>query len=119
MSENRLKGNLGEETAKNYLKKKNIIILERNFRTRGGEIDIIGLFNNTIIFYEVKTRKSAVYGSPAEAVTRSKINKIKLTSKFYMAKANLYNYDVRYDVIEIFLNSNLKPEKINIIENAF
>ncbi|MFA6941762.1 MAG: YraN family protein [Clostridiaceae bacterium] len=119
MSENKIKGDFGEESANSFLRKKNVIILEKNFRTRSGEIDIIGLFNNTIIFYEVKTRKSDIYGSPAEAVTRSKINKIKLTSKFYMAKFNLYNYDVRYDVIEVYLNKNLKLEKINIIENAF
>jgi len=119
MSENKIKGDFGEETAKIFLKKKNVIILEKNFRTRSGEIDIIGLFNNLLIFYEVKTRKGNLYGSPAEAVTRSKINKIKLTSKFYMAKFNLYNYDIRYDVIEVFLNKDEKVEKINIIENAF
>lgn len=119
MSENKIKGNFGEETARIFLRKKNVIILEKNFRTRSGEIDIIGLLGNTIIFYEVKTRKSHAYGSPAESVTRSKINKIKLTSKFYMAKFKLYNYDIRYDVIEVFLNRNMKLEKINLIENAF
>lgn len=119
MSENKIKGDFGEETARTFLRKKNVIILQKNFRTRSGEIDIIGLCNNTLIFYEVKTRKNNIYGSPAEALTRSKINKIKLTSKFFMAKFNLYNYDIRYDVIEVFLDKNENLEKINIIQNAF
>lgn len=119
MFETKQKGDFGEEIANGFLRKKRIIVLERNFRTRYGELDIIGLQNNIIIFYEVKTRKGNLYGSPAEAITKTKINKIKLTSKFYIAKYNLYNYDIRFDVIEVFLNKEDKFEKINIIENAF
>lgn len=119
MNKNAFIGNLGEEITKCYLRKKNVIILEKNFRTRSGEIDIIGLFNKTIIFYEVKTRKNCNYGAPSEAVTRNKINKIKMTSRLYMAKYNLYNYDIRYDVIEVYLDKNEALKKINVIENAF
>ena len=108
-------GNLGEEIAKNYLISKNIAIINTNYRIRSGEIDIIGCENNELIFIEVKSRNTLKYGMPSESITKSKINKIKNTAKYYLYKNKVINKSIRFDVIEVYLNEN----KINHIVNAF
>ena len=65
-------GKLGEELAVGYLQKQNYKIIERNFECRQGEIDIIALDKNELVFIEVKTRTSIKYGKPAEAVNQIK-----------------------------------------------
>lgn len=112
-------GDFGETLALIHLTRKNITILEKNFRLRTGEIDIIGLSQNYLIFYEVKTRKSSSFGTPGECINRDKIKKIKKTALFFISSRNLFNYDVSFDVIEVYLNADSNLSRINIIENAF
>ena len=69
MYERRKIGILGEQIACSYLKNEGYTIIERNFRCKIGEIDIIAWKNNEIIFIEVKTRSSNYFGKPAESVT--------------------------------------------------
>jgi len=76
-------GNQGEDIACDFLKKKGYKIVERNFRIRGGEIDIIALEDSALVYIEVKTRKNYNYGRPEEAVTLRKIKFIERTAKFY------------------------------------
>ncbi|MBE0686035.1 MAG: YraN family protein, partial [Anaerolineaceae bacterium] len=66
----------GEETAHNYLVERGIRIVEKNYRTQSGEIDLIGFENDDLIFFEVKTRSSINFGYPEEAVNSKKIEKI-------------------------------------------
>ena len=104
------KGNFGESVAAMYLEKQGYEIVERNFRCRLGEVDIICKKNNQIVFVEVKTRTSDQYGAPSEAVTKDKISKIRKVAALYMMSEKITNYQVKFDVMEILLNH---------IENAF
>lgn len=106
-------GNIGEELATQYLKKKGYQILDRNFSNKIGEIDIIAKQNNTIIFIEVKSRNSAKFGLPREAVTRYKQNKIRTIALSYLKQKKLFNSSCRFDVIEDFNG------EIRHIENCF
>lgn len=113
---NKTIGNLGENLAKNYLIENNYKILETNFRTRIGEIDIIAKKDEIIAFIEVKSRNSSKYGKPLEAITHRKMQKIIKVAQNYIVYKNRGDNQYRFDVIEVFLNKN---EKINHIEDAF
>ena len=110
-------GIIGEKLAQGYLINKGYEILETNFYTKRGEIDIIAKKNNCIIFVEVKTRSDGMMYSPADAVDFAKRSKIISTAQIY-----LKDYDMkrqpRFDIIEVYFKDE-KPVKINHIENAF
>lgn len=116
---NKLIGNYGENISLKFLKEKNYEILHENFRTRNGEIDLICKYKEIIIFIEIKSRYSYTLGNPCEAVTYFKQKKIISISNYYIHKYNLYNYNCRFDVIEIFFNNKNNKYIINHIEDAF
>lgn len=114
-------GKCGEDFACEYLKKNKYKILERNYKNKFGEIDIIASFKNAVVFFEVKTRFSAKFGKPYEAVNFYKQKKITTAAKLYLVKNGQYYSDVRFDVIEIygaFTDGKFEAEQINHIENA-
>ena len=112
-------GETGEEYAVNFLKKKKYKILERNYRKRFGEIDIIAENKNNIVFVEVKTRHTDSMISAADAVNRQKQLKIIKTASLYLAENETEKF-CRFDVCEVYVNAdNLKLVKINYIEGAF
>lgn len=113
----KLTGNFGEEITEKYLIKKKYKILERNYTTKLGEIDIIAANKSNIIFVEVKTRGVNSLGFPAEAVTKSKQKKIIKTAFLYLM-SNHCELQPRFDVSEVYISEN-KRYKINYIENAF
>lgn len=94
-------GKRGEEIAANYLENKGFKILERNFRCRTGEIDIVAALGRVLVFVEVKTRNNCRYGLPCEAVTPGKVHRIKKAAGFYSLKNHVENAEQRIDVIEI------------------
>lgn len=96
-------GKLGEDLACQYLEKQGYKILERNFEARQGEIDIIALDKNELVFIEVKTRTNINYGKPAEAVNNNKQKHLIKTVEYYLYSRKLENEFVRIDVIEIYL----------------
>lgn len=111
---NRKIGTRYEEKAASYLMERGVKILERNFRIRSGEIDIIGLDGNTYIFVEVKYRKSTSYGSPVEAVNYKKQQVICRVATLYQKIKKLpINGSFRFDVISILDN------QITWYKNAF
>ncbi|MEG1311675.1 MAG: YraN family protein [Romboutsia sp.] len=112
---NKEKGDFGEFVALKYLMSKGAEILDKNYKIKTGEIDIIAKLNNQFIFVEVKSRSNLKYGYPSESVNNKKIKKITSTAKYYILKNNLHNESIRFDVIEIYLND----KKINHIVNAF
>ena len=114
--ENKQKGDIGEALAAKILLKKGYVILDRNYRLRTGEIDIIAKRSGYIVFVEVKYRQNTYKGSPAEAVDFRKQQKIISTAKCYIQRNNLYDADFRFDVIEII--GGEKP-LYRHIENAF
>lgn len=95
-------GRMAENLALHYLQKRNLSLLERNFRSRFGEIDLIMQQNNTIIFVEVRARKSAAFLHPAESIDYKKRDRIRKTSQVYMHKTAAWNrFDMRFDVIAL------------------
>lgn len=117
--ENKTIGNYGEELAKKYLEESGYTILDRNFKCKTGELDIIAKKCNTITFVEVKSRYNKFYGNPCEAVNYIKKLKIYKAAQFYIIKNSLTNFDFRFDVIEIIFNYNNNNNTLNHIENAF
>ena len=98
---NKITGRCGEDYAAQYLKKKGYKILEQNYKNKIGEIDIIAKYKKTLVFVEVKTRKSCEFGTPAEAVTYYKKQKIVNTARYYLAQ-NPTDLDISFDVVEVF-----------------
>jgi len=110
-------GMRGQKEAEDFLRKKGFQVLERNYRLRSGEIDLIAQGGEYIIFAEVKFRTSASFGAPAESVNAAKQQKIIRTALHYIAAKNLPDQDFRFDVIEVVENSG--RVFVNHIENAF
>lgn len=111
-------GKSGEEIAHHYLIKKKYRIIARNFRFFRGEIDIIAYDKKTLVFIEVKTRKSKAFGLPEEAVTLRKQQQIRRIAQGFMAKNNLKDAECRFDVVSLSFKDNGKHE-ISHIKNAF
>ena len=112
-------GTLGEDISKNFLVNLGYKILERNFRCKCGEIDLIALHNGYVCFIEVKTRYGTKYGVPAESVTYSKQKKIYKTAQIYISQKKIIDINFRFDVIEVTLNSDNNDFLVNHIEDAF
>lgn len=111
-------GKLGEKIALRYLEAKKYKILARNFRLFRGEIDIIALDQNALVFVEVKTRKSTDFGLPEESVTPSKQEQIKKIAQGFLTKNNLIETECRFDVVSLIQNEG-KGFSIRHIQNAF
>jgi len=110
-------GDLGEAAAVKLLKRKGFKILETNYFMSFGEIDIIAKNKKTLVFVEVKTRKSDEFGKPGDAVGRSKQKRIIMVANHYISTFE-EDLDVRFDVIEVTADGN-KVSAINHIEGAF
>lgn len=111
-AKNKKLGKDGEKQAVKYLKKNRYKILEKNYKTRFGEVDIIAKKGDVVAFIEVKTRLSDIFGTPAQAVTAERRRKYFLAAKYYFA-GEITDCTVRFDIIEIFRG------QLNHIENAF
>ena len=111
---NREFGNKGEDLACEYLIKNGYEILERNKHfSKLCEIDIIAKLKNKVIFVEVKTRKSNAFGTPMEAITKTKYNNIKKGALSYAQEHKIKNFQI--DIIGITLNPTLKIEHLRNI----
>ena len=105
--DNKVIGKYGEEIAQDYLKNNGFKILETNYRySKIAEIDIIAYKNNTIHFIEVKTRRSAKYGSPQEAITKCKLESIQLCAKYYLTQTKIRYSKIQIDAIGILIDNN-------------
>jgi putative endonuclease len=109
-------GFLAEELVKSYLLKSKYEILERNYRTKFGEIDIIAYdrINDAIVFVEVRYRSDSSYGSPQETVNYYKQLKIINSALVYIKNKNLKEVNYRFDIISV-----TEDNKIEHIKNAF
>lgn len=110
-------GEKGEALAARHLKKAGYKIIETNYRTRLGEIDIIAKDKDTIVFVEVKTRTSVHFGSPKWAVTPQKQKKISMAALYYLKATDQSTARARFDVVAVISNRD-KPQ-VEIIKNAF
>ncbi|MBE6030811.1 MAG: YraN family protein [Clostridiales bacterium] len=111
-------GQKGEEKSCRYLEEKGYTIIERNFRSRTGEIDIIALKRGAIHFIEVKTRSSTDFGFPSEAVTREKRRKLILTSRYYLTcHREFEGFRHQMDIMEVLVRND--RFYFRFMENAF
>lgn len=94
-------GKRGEDAAAAYLERQGLDIVERNWRTERGEIDIIAIDGDDVVFCEVKTRTSASRGTGEEAVSQSKRRKLVRLAEIYLSSAGIEPRPVRFDVIAI------------------
>ena len=110
-------GKIGEDLAVDFLKNSGYRIIERNFRCKLGEIDIIALDKNILAFVEVRTKKTSSFCTPQETVTFSKQKKLQKLSLYYLAKKQIKNRDCRFDVVAIDLSKG--KNGIELFKNAF
>jgi putative endonuclease len=111
-------GQRGEEVAARHLLSLGFVILERRFRTRAGEIDLIAWDGDTLVFVEVKARSSLACGRPAEAVDGRKRGRIARAASLYMARRGDGEAPCRFDVVEV-LEEPGSPARVRLIRNAF
>ncbi len=111
-------GDRGEALALRYLAKKGYTLVERNYRTRFGEIDLIVRDKGALVFVEVKLRRGTDFGDPLEAVTPRKQARIRRVAELYLAEKGAgFDEEVRFDVVGILLGVG-KP-KVRHVEDAF
>ena len=110
-------GKHGEHIAEKILKKQGYKIIERNFNTRFGEIDIIAQDGEYICFVEVRMRKTDSYGTPAETIDKYKREKLIHAARIYVQKNCLHDAPLRFDAVAII--GNLHEYKYEVIKNAF
>ncbi|MCU0599322.1 MAG: YraN family protein [Desulfobacterales bacterium] len=110
-------GKQGEALAVKHLKQKGYEIICVNYKTRLGEIDIIARDKDTIVFVEVKSRRSSTFGSAKAAVTPDKQRRISKNALYYLKATSQMNARARFDVVAI--DSSNESCGVEIIKNAF
>lgn len=115
---NKTLGFLGEELASKYIASKGLKIIERNFTKRYGEIDIVALDGNTLVFVEVKTRLGNKFGTPEEAVTPQKLRSLTRSAHYYKLLHPRLPCAMRIDVVGILLSAIESVEKITLYKNV-
>ncbi len=116
-------GARGEQIAINYLQNWGYRILERNYRNRLGEIDIIARQGRDLVFIEVKTRSDNLFGSPFDSVTAAKQRQLSKVALEYLSKHNWLDHPARFDVVGVRLMEKnetiLQDARVDIVQNAF
>ncbi len=115
---NQLLGKLGEDFAATYLTKHGFFIITRNFKARYGELDIIAIEKDTLVFVEVKTRIGRSFGLPEEAVTPRKLREVIKTGEYFVVLHPELPTRLRVDVIGIELNDSGESIYFNHIKNV-
>lgn len=114
---NLILGKSGEEAATRFLIHRGYKILARNYKTSLGEIDIVARDKDSLVFIEVKARRSDRFGMPCEAVSKFKQRQISKAALLYLKEKNLLNQNARFDIVSI-LYSRDEP-KLDLIKDAF
>jgi putative endonuclease len=118
-----IQGKRGEDLAVSYLRKLGFRIIERNFRIRGGEIDIVAIetskltHEQTLVFIEVKTRSSGKFGTPLEAITYYKLRSLIKTAAFYRLKHPQLPELMRIDAVAVILSASNELIEIELVKN--
>lgn len=116
-------GKRGEDLAVSYLRKRGFQIIGRNFRIRGGELDIIAIETSkvtelqTLVFIEVKTRSSEEFGTPLEAITYYKLRSLIKTAEFYKVKHHNLPDLMRIDAVSVVLGPKNELVDIELVKN--
>lgn len=114
--QNKQTGNFGENLAAQHLMAKGYEIVKRNFANRFGEIDIIALDRDTLVFVEVKTKIGSEFGTPEDMISKGKLQRVRNMATLYMeGKANV----CRLDVIAIVLTRDGRVVRLTHYENVY
>ena len=111
-------GKHGEWVAAEHLVDSGIRLVERNWRCQLGEIDIIAWDGDTLVFCEVKTRRGAGYGTPAEAVVRAKQERLRRLALAYLSATGIHPAELRFDVVSVLPQRRSLP-RVEHIKGAF
>jgi len=111
-------GLIGEKIACDFLGKNGYNILETNYRCPGGEIDIIARQKDTLVFIEVRTKKSRLFGSPEESITPAKMERLRTVAAHYGQNRDNLPATWRIDVVAIQMDRSDRVTRIELIENA-
>lgn len=111
-------GRRGEALAVRHLYRQGYDILERNFRCRAGEIDLVAYDGSVLAFIEVKTRSSAAFGTPAEALDREQEGRIRRAAATYRSSRRLEHRSFRFDIVAIDASGVGSPA-VKLIRDAF
>ena len=109
----RAHGQYGEDKAAAWYEANGYRVVDRNWRCREGELDIVARRGSTVVFCEVKTRASAAYGIPAEAVTPAKQRRLRALAVLWLRASGVHAADLRFDVACVL------GGKLEVIEAAF
>ncbi len=111
-------GAWGERQAESYLIERGLEVLDRNYRTPSGEIDLVMRHGDQVVFVEVKTRSTTDFGMPEESVTETKQEHLLLAAQLYLDDHPELNSDWRVDVVSIISKRGGGPVEIVWFENA-
>lgn len=111
-------GILGEQLARDFLKKRGYRILESNYRCPEGEIDIVARQEDCLVFVEVRTKKSLEFGTPEESITPAKMSRLRETASRYRQAHDNLPSSWRIDVVAVEIDRKGKPLRLEQIENA-
>jgi len=118
MMKRRDTGILGEKLAGEFLEKRGYRIVETNYRCPEGEIDIVAMHEDTLVFIEVRTKTSLSFGSPEESITPLKMSRLTTVAVQYCQTHDNVPASQRIDFVAVRLKKNGQPESIELIENA-
>lgn len=111
-------GQKGEKIASDFLLMNNYQIIDRNFRTKFGEIDIIASDHDVLVFAEVKSRTSTSFGEPYEAVNRAKLRQIAKAGDVYRMQNKASSPKIRIDVISVLLSPGGEVLNVEILKDV-
>jgi putative endonuclease len=111
-------GRHGEELAVEYLQERGYAVLDRNWRCRDGEIDLVATDRNQLVIVEVKTRSGTAFGDPAEAVTVRKAVQVRRVTQSWLAAHRIKWCEIRFDVVAVLIEPGTDPS-IRHYESAF
>ncbi len=117
-SSRRETGISGERLAADFLMRKGYKILQKNYRCKEGEIDIVAQQDDCLIIVEVRTRKGSNFGTPEESITSAKKERLVSLADAYIQNCDICPASWRIDVVAIELGANNKISRLNHIENA-
>ena len=118
MTQRQRLGRLGEELARRHLEADGHAILETNYRTRSGEIDLISQKDGVLVFVEVRTRRGGAYGSPEESLTPRKRSRMIACAQEYIEATQSESREWRIDVIAVELDPQGRLIRLDVLENA-
>jgi putative endonuclease len=110
-------GRRSEQVAARHLKRCGYLILARNYRAAGAEIDLVGLDDNTLVFVEVKFRAGSGFGSPVEAVDLDKRQRIRRAAHAFAERRGVTELPARFDIVS--LDGVGRSIRLELIQNAF